>query len=193
MKKTSSLLSLLQVLGNLGGDSVHVGLSLLGEGLTDAVWLSSVVLNGDLTDESSSLELLERVSDALSGGLSEMLGSGSVVLLLGVVRSELVDSDSSSHVELVSDRGSSNEKPVIIIRSEVLGLGGLVVGSPCWNLDLGSLLEVLSELLNEFLSWDVLDGDSVVGVEKSNLNLHTNMLDTHWSVYLHPSLNKGFV
>ena len=44
--------------------------------------------------------------------------------------SEGVDSNLSSHVKLISDGGSSSVKPVVIVWSEVLGAGGLVVIGP---------------------------------------------------------------
>lgn len=61
-----------------------------------------------LSNELSLFELNEAVSDALSGDKSMSLGAGSVSLLSTVVLSEGVDTDLLSHVQLVSNRGSSD-------------------------------------------------------------------------------------
>ena len=41
-----------------------------------------------------------------------------------------------------------------------------------WHLDLVSLLEMSGESFNEVFGWDILDGDSVMGVDDSELNFH---------------------
>lgn len=92
--------------------------------------MSVGVLVLDLSDEVGILELDEAVSDALTGSESRVLGVGSVSLLLGVVLSESVDSDLTSHVELIGNGGSSDVEPVWVIWSKVLGAGGLVVHGP---------------------------------------------------------------
>ena len=74
-------LSLLELLGDLGSDSVHVGGSLLGQRLALDFALSVLVLVGDLSDQTGLFELDEAVPDALSGGESVVLGAGSVPLL----------------------------------------------------------------------------------------------------------------
>ena len=61
-----------------------------------------------------------------------MLGAGSVSLFGSIMLSEGVDSNLSSHVELVGDGGSSDVKPVWVIRSEVLETGSFVVDSPLY-------------------------------------------------------------
>ena len=76
------------------------------------------------------LELNEAVSDALASGESAVLGAGSVSLCLGVVLSESVDTDLSSHVELVSDGSSTDVEPVLINWREVLVACGFIVGGP---------------------------------------------------------------
>jgi len=76
------------------------------------------------------LELDHAVSNAFSGGESVVLSAGSVVLVSRVVLSESVDSDLSSNVELIGNGGSSDVKPVSIIRSEILVASCLVVSSP---------------------------------------------------------------
>lgn len=73
--------SLLELLGDLGGDSVHVGCSLLGQGLSVCGAGALVVLVRDLANKTGFLEFNEAVSDALSGSESVVLGVGTVVLV----------------------------------------------------------------------------------------------------------------
>ena len=96
------------LVGNFSGDSIHIGCTLLGEGLT--VWNgnSVFVFVEHLTNEGSFFELDEAVSDALTGGKSRVLSAGSVSLLTGVVLSEGVNTDLLSHVKLVGNRGGSD-------------------------------------------------------------------------------------
>jgi hypothetical protein len=61
-----------------------------------------------------------------------VLGAGSVSLLGSVVLSEGVDSNLSSHVELVGDGGSSDVKPVGIVWGEVLETGCFIVDGPLY-------------------------------------------------------------
>ena len=117
---------------DLGSNSVHVGGSFLGKSFTNDEVLTIFILVGDLSDEGSSLELDENVSDGFTSGESGVLGAGTVSLLGTVVLSEGVDSNLSSHVELVGDGGSSDVKPVWVIRSEVLETGSFVVDSPLY-------------------------------------------------------------
>ena len=134
--------------------------------------MSVLVFVEHLTDKGSFFELDEAVSDALTGGESRVLGAGSVSLLSRVVLSEGVDSDLLSHVELVSNGGSSNVKPVWVIRGEILVASSLVVDGPLWHLDSVSLLQVLGESVNEFLGWDILNGDSHLSVDDTFLKFH---------------------
>jgi len=122
--------SLLLVLDNLAGDSVHVGDTSLGEGLAVDHGSTVGVLEGHLANELGLLELLEAVSDALASGKSGVLGDGASSLGGRVVLSQGVDTDLSSHVQLVGDGGGSDVKPVGIIGGEVLEAAGLVVRSP---------------------------------------------------------------
>ena len=87
-----------------------------------------------LSNKLSLLELDEAVSDALSSDKSVFLSAGSVSLLGAVVLSESVDSDLLSHVELVSDGGSSNVKPVWIVWGEILEASSLIVVGPLFNI-----------------------------------------------------------
>ena len=61
-----------------------------------------------------------------------MFGAGSASLFTTVVLSEGVDSNLSSHVELVGDGGSSDVKPVLIVRSEILETGCFIVDGPLY-------------------------------------------------------------
>ena len=74
--------SLLLLLGNLGGNSVHISGSLLGQSLTHKSLVSVLVFEAHLTDKLSILELNEAVSDAFTRGESGVLGAGTVSLLL---------------------------------------------------------------------------------------------------------------
>ena len=116
--------------GNLSGDSIHVGGSLLGESLS--IWNGVAILGlvVHFSNKLSLLQLNQAVSDAFSGGLSVMLGEGSLSLLSTVVLSESVDSDLLSHVQLVGNGGSSNVKPVWVIWGEVSEASSLRVVGP---------------------------------------------------------------
>ena len=159
------------LVGDFSSDSVHIGGSFLRESLT--VWNGNSILGfvEHLTNEGSSFQLDEAVSDALTGGESGVLSAGSVSLLSTVVLSQGVDSDLLSHVELVGNGGSSDVKPVWVIWGKILVASGLVVNSPLWHLDSVSFFQVLGEGFNELLSWDVLNGDSHLSVDDSLLNL----------------------
>jgi hypothetical protein len=61
-----------------------------------------------------------------------VLGAGTVSLLGTVMLSEGVDSNLSSHVELVGDGGSSDVKPVSIVRSEILEACCFIVDGPLY-------------------------------------------------------------
>jgi hypothetical protein len=63
-----------------------------------------------------------------------VLSSCSSSISTRVVLSECVDTDLSSHVELVSNGGSSDVKPVDIIWSKILVASGLIVGGPLLNI-----------------------------------------------------------
>ena len=43
-----------------------------------------------------------------------------------------------------------------------------------WDADLVALLEELGVLLNEFLGWDILDGDALVVVDATQVQLQTH-------------------
>ena len=151
----------------MGGNSVHVGGTLLGESFVVENFLTGFGHKLHLSNELVLLELEEAVSDAFTSGKSGVFGSGSVSVFTGVMLSEGVDTNLSSHVELISDGGSSNVKPVLIIRSEILVAGGFVIPGPLWHLDLVTLLKVLGEGFDEFLSWHVFDGAFLLAVDNA--------------------------
>jgi hypothetical protein len=129
-----SSLGLSVSVGNLSGDSIHIGGSLLGEGLS--IWNGVAVLGFvvHLSDELGLFKLNEAVSDAFTSDKSVVLGTGSVSLLSTVVLSESVDSDLLSHVELIGNRGSSDVKPVWVIWGEILVASSLIVIGPLFNI-----------------------------------------------------------
>lgn len=133
-QRLSYSLGLSASVGNLSGNSVHIGGSLLGEGLSGLDLGAILGFVVHLSDELSLLKLDEAVSDALSSDESVSLGAGSESLLGSVVLSEGVDSDLLSHVELVSNGGSSDVKPVWIVWGEILHASGFIVVGPLYNI-----------------------------------------------------------
>ena len=120
------------LLGDLRGNSVHVGGTLLGQSLSVDALGSILVLELELANKTSSFELHHAVSNALSSAHSVVLSVSAVSLVSTVVLSEGVDTNLASNVELVGDGGSSDVEPVGIIGSEVPGAGSLVVGGPLY-------------------------------------------------------------
>jgi hypothetical protein len=122
----------LGLLDDVGGDSVHIGGALLGEGFSNNNLDAFVrdVLGG--ADETGSLKLDKAVADVLTGSLTGVLGSGTVVLVATVMLTEGLDTNLSSHVELVSDGGSTVVKPVITVGGELLEAAGLGMASPLY-------------------------------------------------------------
>ena len=117
------------LLGDLRGNSVHVGDTLLGQGDTGNDG-DAIVLVGDLTNELGGLELVKAVADNLTGRESSVLGLGAVSLLGGVVLTEGLDTRLSADVQLVGNGGGTDVEPVRIVRAEVLEARGLVVDGP---------------------------------------------------------------
>lgn len=121
---------LLALLSNLGSNSVHVGLSLLGEGLTHEGLVTVLVLEAHFSNELCVLELEQAVSDALAGGESGVLSTGSLSLGSGVVLSEGVNSDLATHVQLVGHGGSADVEPVRVEGTQVLVACCFIIGGP---------------------------------------------------------------
>lgn len=121
--------SLLSILGDGSGDSVHVGEALLGESLAVDVGLA-VLLGLDGADESGLLELLEAVADDLTGRFSGVLSAGTVSLLGAVVLAEGVDTGLAANVQLVGNGGGADVEPVDVVRREILLATGLIIGGP---------------------------------------------------------------
>jgi len=164
--------SLLLLLGNLGGDSIHIGLTLLGESLTHQCLLSVLVLKAHLSNELSVLELNEAVSDALTGSLSAVLSACSHSLLLRVVLSKRVHANLTAHVELVCHGGGTDVEPVWVVWRQVLVARSFIVGCPFRNADLVTFLEELGVFLDEFLGGHVLDGHALLVVDALHVHVH---------------------
>ena len=122
--------SLLLLLHGLGGDSVHVHDTLLGESLThgDGGAFGRVELGG--SDESCFLELHEAETDVLTSGSAGVLWLGSVSASVTVVLAETVDTNLLAHVELVGDGGSTDVEPVVVVWGELLLASSLNVLGP---------------------------------------------------------------
>lgn len=119
---------------DLGSNSVHVSDSDLGEGLTSGGFVSVFTLESDETDESSGFQLLKAVSDVSTGSSGSSFGLSTSLLSGSVVGSEGGDSDSLSHVELVSDGGGSGVKPVSVVWGQILISSSFSVGNPLINI-----------------------------------------------------------
>lgn len=110
------------------------------------------------------------MTDDLTSRLSAMLGASAVSLLGTVMLTEGVDTGSSAHVELVRNGGSSDVKPVDVVGREILLGTSLIIGGPLGMSDLVTLLEVLGEGLNELVSGNALDGNTLISVDNAELN-----------------------
>lgn len=190
----SSFLCLLLFLDERSSDSIHVGGTLVGEGLSSALLLAVIELVLNLANESLLFELLQAVSDELSCSLSLVRRCGSPSLFATVVGSQSWNSNLASDVKLISDGGSSYVEPVRVIRGQFLEASGLNVCSPLLNiinikieerdtksraksttyirdLELVSFLKMLSEGFDEFLSGDVFHTHCVALVNYCQLDL----------------------
>ena len=129
-ERLTALCSLLLLLHGLGGDSVHVHDTLLGESLThgDGGAFGRVEFGG--SDEACFLKLHEAETDVLTSCSAGVLWLGSVSCSVTVVLAETVDTDLLAHVELVSDGGSTDIEPVVVVWGELLLASGLNVLGP---------------------------------------------------------------
>jgi len=127
------------------------------------------------------------VADDLTGRLSAVLGAGTVSLLGAVVLAEGVDTRSLAHVELVGNGGSADVEPVSVVRREILLGAGLIIGGPLGVSNLLTLLEVLGEGLNELVSRNALDGNTLIGVDNAELNINVRVF--HLCVWLSSLFN----
>lgn len=146
----SNSLLVLALFADDGSDSVHIGSSLGGKGLAanDGDVLLRDVLGS--ANELGGFELLEAVADVLTGGKGVVLSAGTVLLVRTVVLAEGLDTNLLSHVELVSDGGSTGVQPVIIVGSELSHASGLGIFGPGGDLDLVTFLQMLSESEDKF-------------------------------------------
>ena len=94
---------LLELLDDLGGDSVHVGGTLLGQALAHKVRATLISFEADGSNETGSLELDKAVADVLACSQATVFSVGAVTLVATIVLAESVDTDLLSQVELVSD------------------------------------------------------------------------------------------
>jgi hypothetical protein len=109
---------LLELLDKTCGDSVHIGGSLLGEGLSNnnlGTFLTDIL---GCTNETGSLKLDQAVADVLTSSLTGVLGVGTVTLVSTIVLTEGVDTNLLSNVELVGNGGSAVVKPIAVKWSE---------------------------------------------------------------------------
>jgi hypothetical protein len=109
---------LLELLDETSGDSVHIGGSLLGKGLSNNnldTFLTDIL---GCTNETGSLKLDQAVADVLTSSLTGVLGVGTVTLVSTIVLTEGVDTNLLSNVELVGNGGSAVVKPIAVKWSE---------------------------------------------------------------------------
>lgn len=130
MKFASACSLLLQLLDDLGGDSVHVSDALGGKGLAHGHRGAFLGFKFGSADEASLFQFDQAVADVLTSGLSEVFSAGSVVLVATVVLTESVDANLLSHIDLVGNGGGTVVKPVAVIGGELLEAGSLSVLSP---------------------------------------------------------------
>ena len=121
---------LLELLDDLGGDSVHVGGTLLGQALAHKVRATLISFEADGANETGSLELDKAVADVLTSGHTSVLSVGAVSLVDTIVLAKSVDSDLLSHVDLVGDGGGAVVEPVTVDGAELSSAGSLDVRSP---------------------------------------------------------------
>jgi hypothetical protein len=125
-----SLLGLLLVLHELRGDPIHVSDALLCEGLSSCLLAAILRLVLNETNETGVLELLQAVSDHFTSSLVVLGWTDTVSLLTTVVRLQSRHTNLASDVELISDGGSSDVKPVAVVGAEILETSSLNVLGP---------------------------------------------------------------
>lgn len=168
-------------------NAVHVSDAFLGEALADCLLGTVLLLVLDLADETVLLQLAEAVADQFAGRVSVMRALSAIALSAAVVHAEGSGADLAAHVQLVSEGGGTDEEPVNIVGCEVLGARGLHVAGPLANsqrcdpsylrdLDLGALLQVLGERLDELGGGNVFHSDSFVLVDGRELDLRQGQL-----------------
>jgi len=130
LKFAPSCSLLLQLLDDLGGDSVHIGDTLGGQGLAHGYRCFFFGHEFGSSDEAGLFQLNQAIADVFASGFSGVFSAGSVVLFATVVLTKSVDTDLLSHVNLVGNRSSTVVKPVAVIGRELLEAGSLSVLSP---------------------------------------------------------------
>ena len=114
----------------MSGNSVHVSGSLSGERLAHGEGGAIIGEESNEANETSSFELLEAVADVLATGGSVGVGAGTSSDLGAEVSTETVNTTLLSHVELVSNSGSSDVEPVFVIRAQIFISSSLNNASP---------------------------------------------------------------
>lgn len=127
-----SLLGLLLLLHDLRGDPIHVSGPFLCQGLSSRLLAAVLSLVLNLTNETSIFELLQAVSDHFTSALVVLGRADTASLLATVVSLESGHANLASDVELVSNGGGSNVKPVAVIGSEILVTSSLNVLGPLY-------------------------------------------------------------
>ena len=122
--------SLLGFLGVSDDKTVHIHDSLLGQTLAHGDGSSIRRLKSGGSNKTSLLELGKAVALDSSCGQADSLSLGSTVLLSSEMLTEALDSDVLSHVELVTNSGGTNVKPVRGVWRELFKASSLSVLGP---------------------------------------------------------------
>ena len=131
--KVWSLWSLL--LADSSGNAIHIGDTLLGQGLSESNAVAIFSLEVDVSDQATSEEGLEAVADVLSSSHARCLSLGASAVLGSIVPSETLGSSSlMPHVELIGNASGTVVQPVIVLRWQFLLASSLNVGAPLFNI-----------------------------------------------------------
>lgn len=122
----------------------------------------------DRFDVASGLELLKDGPDNLTAALAEVLWSNAVVLVGAVSVLKLLDGGLWVEVDLPDDGGSADVPPVGVVWWHLLEASGLGEIGPLWSLDNLVILDVLSELGNESISWNFTNVRALVASSSTN-------------------------
>ena len=154
---------------DLFGNLVHNSLSVKSDdsGKGDIIHLLNnlrgilVPLIIELHENVGLLELLEGKSDDLSGSLDVVVSSLSLSLLVAENGLESSDSGLGLEEDLSGQGSSSDVEPVWVMGRDILGISGLDVFVSGKRSDFLLNFELLGEGLDEGLSRDVLDCNTV--------------------------------
>ena len=118
----------------LSSDSVHIHDALLGERLAHSDGGTFLRLVLSLANEASLLKLLKAVADVFAAGEAGVLHGSMTRVFSSEVLTESLDTDLLSHVKLVANSSSAGEKPVVVVRAELLVASGLNCLGPLLNI-----------------------------------------------------------